>query len=384
MMFRTKIGTTIASILITICMRYDPVPIVLRPDPSGYHSLYDAAVSEYDFMEYYSDEHFLCMKRIDHNSPGPNVPFAMAPVPLPIRGDAVRPLITYQHDHLSDPVFDHHLHVAPGITNHEDMITLQDFAFREHDWMQSIECSDTYNAIDNLLNWPRAPNHGAPVDVHGFPMTHHYDSTDTFVPHGIAPAFYRINRDHPTRNIPSNLVLQQWPTGPDQRIVDSNPLYQFARPNVPIDEDVLRGLPDIHAFNPEFFDVHDLRPNMLSTIFRNPVHDKIDLFRTGAAYHRSPPKINGQFPVLHHNFYPSVELGQVYGIPPTDEDPFNLDLQYQPFPGRTQHPWHRMIDQNIVSNIDDGLLDCSSTEQRSALWNHTLPLILPYPNLLYS
>eukprot|EP00978_Attheya_sp_CCMP212_P035729 scaffold157233_cov55-Attheya_sp.AAC.1 len=64
---------------------YDPVPIVLRPDPSGYHSLYDAAVSEYDFMEYFSDKHFLCMKRIDHNSPGPNVPFAMAPVPLPIR-----------------------------------------------------------------------------------------------------------------------------------------------------------------------------------------------------------------------------------------------------------------------------------------------------------
>eukprot|EP00978_Attheya_sp_CCMP212_P037623 scaffold179087_cov69-Attheya_sp.AAC.2 len=284
---------------------YDPVPIVLRPDPSGYHSLYDAAVSEYDFMEYYSDKHFLCMKRIDHNSPGPNVPFAMAPVPLPIRGDAVRPLITYQHDRLSDPVFDHHLHVAPGMTNHEDMITLQDFAFREHDWMQSIECSDTYNAIDNLLNWPRAPNHGAPVDVHGFPMTHHYNSTDTFVPHGTAPAFYRINRHHPTRNIPSNLVLQQWPTGPDQRIVDSKPLYQFARPNVPIDEDVLCGLLDIHAFNPEFFDVHHLRPNMLSMIFCNPVHHKIDLFRTSAAYHRSPPNINGQFPVLHHNFYPS-------------------------------------------------------------------------------
>eukprot|EP00978_Attheya_sp_CCMP212_P026845 scaffold89031_cov35-Attheya_sp.AAC.1 len=213
-------------------------------------------------------------------------------------------------------------------------------------------------------------------------MTHHYDSTDTLVPHGTAPAFYRINSDHPTRNIPSNLVLQQWPTGPDQRIFDSNPMYQFARPNVPIDDDILRDLPDIHAFNPEFFDVPNLRPNMLSTIFRTPVHDKIDLFRTGAAYHESHPNINGQFPVLHHNFYPSVELGQVHGIPP--EDPFNLDLQYQPFPGRTQHPWHRMLDQNIVSTIDDGFLDCSSTEQRSALWNHTLPLILPYPNLLCS
>eukprot|EP00978_Attheya_sp_CCMP212_P027763 scaffold93858_cov35-Attheya_sp.AAC.1 len=77
--------------------------------------------------------------------------------------------------------------------------------------MRSVEC-DTYTVIDNLLNWPRAPNHGAPVDMHGFPMTHHYDSTDTFVRHGTAPAFYRINHDHPIRNIPSNLVLQQWST----------------------------------------------------------------------------------------------------------------------------------------------------------------------------
>eukprot|EP00978_Attheya_sp_CCMP212_P035301 scaffold152735_cov45-Attheya_sp.AAC.1 len=90
---------------------------------------------------------------------------------------------------------------------------------------------------------------------------------------------------------------------------------------------------------------------MLATIFRNPVHDQIDLFRNGAAYHESPTNINGQFSVLHHNFYPSVELGQVYGIPP--EDPFNLDLQYRPFPERIQHPWHRMLDQNIVSTIDD-------------------------------
>eukprot|EP00978_Attheya_sp_CCMP212_P013929 scaffold35218_cov47-Attheya_sp.AAC.1 len=119
--------------------------------------------------------------------------------------------------------------------------------------------------------------------------------------------------------------------------------------------------------------MHDLRPNMLATIFRNPTHDKIDLFRTGATYHESPPNINGQFPVLHHNFYPSV----------VQEDPFNLDLQYRPFP-RNQHPWHRMLDQNIVSTIDDGFLDCFSTEQRSDLWNHTLPLILPYDNTVCS
>eukprot|EP00978_Attheya_sp_CCMP212_P000594 scaffold1152_cov65-Attheya_sp.AAC.4 len=90
---------------------YDPAPIVLRPDPAAYHSLFDAAVSEYDFMEYYSTEHFRRMQRIDCNTVGPNVPFAMAPVTLPIRGDPVCPLITYQHDTLPDPVFDHPLHI---------------------------------------------------------------------------------------------------------------------------------------------------------------------------------------------------------------------------------------------------------------------------------
>eukprot|EP00978_Attheya_sp_CCMP212_P032900 scaffold130312_cov35-Attheya_sp.AAC.1 len=97
----TKTGMTLASILTTSHMyKYDPVLIVLRPDPSGYHSLFDAAESEYDFMEYFSDEHFLRMQRFSRNSPGPNVPSVMAPVPLPIRGDPVRPLITYQHEHL--------------------------------------------------------------------------------------------------------------------------------------------------------------------------------------------------------------------------------------------------------------------------------------------
>eukprot|EP00978_Attheya_sp_CCMP212_P012463 scaffold31098_cov47-Attheya_sp.AAC.1 len=123
---------------------------------------------------------------------------------------------------------------------------------------------------------------------------------------------------------------------------------------------------------------------MIATIFRNPVYDKIDLFRTGATYHRSPPNINGQFPVLHHNFYPSVELGQVYGIPPTDKDPFNLELQYGTLPGGVQHPWYGVSDRNIASRIDEGFLDCSTTEQRFALWNHTLPFILPKLNMLCS
>eukprot|EP00978_Attheya_sp_CCMP212_P047548 scaffold421909_cov67-Attheya_sp.AAC.1 len=210
--------------------------------------------------------------------------------------------------------------------------------------MHSLECSDTYNAVDNLLSWPVAPINGVPIDIHRFPMTHHYGTQDTFVPHGTSPAFYWINCDNPVRNIPSDLVLQHWPTVPDQRIVDSNPmyhdsnlLYQFARSNVPIDEDVLHGLPDIHAFDPNFFELYDMRPNMFAMIFRNPIiHDKIDIFR--ATYHRSPPNINGQFPVLHHNFYPSIDLGQVYGVPPTDEDPFTLELQYGAFAGGEPHP----------------------------------------------
>ena len=318
------------------------------------------------------------MKRIEHNNSGPHLPFTMPPVVLPIQGDPVHPLVTFQHEVLPDPMFDHPRNISPGMSNFEDIIVMPDFHAYDHDWMQSLECRDTYNAIDHLFRWPVAPTTGAPIDVNGYPMTHHYDRNDRFVPHGNHPAFFKINRDNPVRNIPSNLVFQRWPTGPDQRIVDSNPLYQFARPNVPIPDDELRDLPDIHGYNDDFTQSYSLRPNMFAAIFRNQVNHKTDLFRTNAQYHLSPPNMNGVFSVLHHNFYPSTYLGDVYGIPSTNENAFDLEEQYNVLPEGEPHPWLSMRDNDIVELIDGGFRDCFTTAQRVSLWNHFLPLILRY------
>eukprot|EP00978_Attheya_sp_CCMP212_P039369 scaffold203980_cov40-Attheya_sp.AAC.2 len=111
---------------------------------------------------------------------------------------------------------------------------------------------------------------------------------------------------------------------------------------------------------------------MYAAIFRNQVNRKPDLFREGGArYHRSPPNMNGAFSVLHHNFYPLTYLGD-------DENAFDIEEQYDVLPEGEPHPWLSMSDSDIVTLIDEGFLDCFTTEQRVSLWNHFLPLILRY------
>jgi hypothetical protein len=88
--------------------------------------------------------------------------------------------------------------------------------------------------------------------------------------------------------------------------------------------------------------------------------------------------MNGVFSVLHHNFYPSTYLGDVYGIPSTNENAFDLEEQYNVLPEGEPHPWLSMRDNDIVELIDGGFLDCFTTAQRVSLWNHFLPLILRY------
>eukprot|EP00978_Attheya_sp_CCMP212_P023929 scaffold74272_cov40-Attheya_sp.AAC.1 len=56
----------------------------------------------------------------------------MPPVVLPIRGDPVHPLVTYQPDVLPDPMFDHPRHISPGITNFEDLIVMPGFHAYDH------------------------------------------------------------------------------------------------------------------------------------------------------------------------------------------------------------------------------------------------------------
>eukprot|EP00978_Attheya_sp_CCMP212_P001272 scaffold2630_cov72-Attheya_sp.AAC.2 len=147
-------------------------------------------------------------------------------------------------------------------------------------------------------------NGGAPVDVEGYHLTQYYTSDDECVLKGPALAFFLINQDIPTYTVLANLILPRWPTGPDQQIVESNPLYQYARSNVPVEDDELWAKPMIHAFNTRFLNTYDLLPNMLATAFRNMPHQETDYFREGAE--------DGQFAALHYNFYAEMDRVNVY------------------------------------------------------------------------
>eukprot|EP00978_Attheya_sp_CCMP212_P045983 scaffold368430_cov59-Attheya_sp.AAC.2 len=57
-----------------------------------------------------------------------------------------------------------------------------------------------------------------------------------------------------------------------------------------------------------FLQTYDLLPNVLATTFKGKPHHEAGHFRTGADYYLEPPNINGQFPILHHNFYPEMLL----------------------------------------------------------------------------
>eukprot|EP00978_Attheya_sp_CCMP212_P016146 scaffold42040_cov32-Attheya_sp.AAC.1 len=145
---------------------------------------------------------------------------------------------------------------------------------------------------------------GAPIDVEGYPLTQHYiDGTYGMVTHGPHPAFTTVNQDNPTSSFPSAFILPRWPTGPDRIITESNPLYQFARANVPMHERELEELPDVHIFNNNFFKQYDMFTNIFATAVCNMPHPKINYYRAGAEYFEDPPNVNGQFAVLHHNFY---------------------------------------------------------------------------------
>eukprot|EP00978_Attheya_sp_CCMP212_P042140 scaffold252107_cov66-Attheya_sp.AAC.1 len=210
--------------------------------------------------------------------------------------------IDYQHpdtyhnpqiepDCLLDPFFAH-LN-SPGRTNSEDAIcppsrqeydiqwinNIEDRTTTEHILAYTIARTKTQNGtevhVPAALPRTMRYNNGAPIDVHGFPMTHHYDmETDRYVPHGPNPAFIHIHEDAPTSKFPASIILQQWQTGPNLEITQTNPLYQFARHNIEIPEDALLTKPEILYFNPDFFTEYTMIPNLFATIFKNQPHRK--------------------------------------------------------------------------------------------------------------
>jgi hypothetical protein len=215
---------------------------------------------------------------------------------------------------------------------------------------------------------------GAPIDVEGFPLTQHYvDGTDGMVTHGPHPAFTTVNQDNPTSSFPSAFILPRWPTGPDLNIRNTNPMYQFARANVPMHEGELEELPDVHIFNNNFLGQYDMFTNIYATAVRNMPHPKIDYWRVGADYFDDPPNVNGQFAVLHHNFYGECYVEDVYEVDPDAE--FNVLARFESEPNPI---WDGMTDEERMNHIDNAFIACQNDEERTTLWTSMVPSLLRY------
>eukprot|EP00978_Attheya_sp_CCMP212_P043832 scaffold293043_cov71-Attheya_sp.AAC.3 len=180
--------------------------------------------------------------------------------------------------------------------------------------------------------------------------------------------------------VPANLILPRWPTRPDQWIVELNPLYQYARSNVPmIEDDELWAKPTIHAFNTSFFNMYDLLPNMLATAFRNMPHQETDYFREGAEYYRDPPNINGQFAALHHNFYVETDRVNIYDanrvLPQHITDAYDYTHNQQ---------LQEMSEVDRMNHVDNAFPNCCDDEERTVLWRTMLPSLVNYASVFCS
>eukprot|EP00978_Attheya_sp_CCMP212_P045152 scaffold335138_cov65-Attheya_sp.AAC.3 len=259
---------------------------------------------------------------------------------------------------LRDPFCEHP--TSPCVANEENWIRIAGPQDYNQFWMRDLQYQNTRHVLMNMITTPIIPqgwhcHDGAPIDIEGFPITQRYvEGTDEYVHHGPHPAISTINRDHPTESIPSNFILTRWPTGPDLRITLSNPLYQFARPNVPMHECELLQFPDIHAFNDEFFEAYDLTTNMIATAFHNTPHKRMDYFCADVNYSVEPPNLNGQFVVLHHNFYGESFVDDVYEVDPSEE--FDILCRYESVKNEL---WEEMDDEELMQYIDNTFLLCN-------------------------
>eukprot|EP00978_Attheya_sp_CCMP212_P040801 scaffold226454_cov62-Attheya_sp.AAC.1 len=275
--------------------------VVVPPDDHmNFHA--DLANNTYDFMNNYQHKHFTRMSRIQTNIPDG---LRNLPSTVPVWDVGARILsnpqtfvrYTNSAPHLStlcDPFFGNV--TSPGVSNQEGEIIIPVRRVYDEDWIWNIECPHTRAVLTQMLTEPVPPAFlcydGAPIDVEGFPLTQHYiDGTDGMVTHGPHPAFTTVNQNNPTSSFLSAFILPRWPTGPDRIITESNPLYQFARANVPMHEWELEELPDVHIFNNNFFEQYDMFTNIFATAVRNMPHPKIDYYRAGAEYFEDPPML---------------------------------------------------------------------------------------------
>jgi hypothetical protein len=387
---------------------YVPQPSITIPShPYGLDDttyLAQLAIASYDFMMYFQREHFQRMKRISDNMVlGRFLPRTM-PIPnwlIPhCRANFKSSgYIDYQHpdnyhnpqiqrDCLLDPFFAHPN--SPGRTNNEDAICPPSRQEYDIQWINNIEDRTTTEYIlaytiartqtqnGTEVHVPAALprsmryDNGAPIDVNGFPMTHHYDmETDRYIPHGPNPAFLRIHEDPPTE--PVSIVLQRWQTGPNLEITRTNPLYQFARHNIEIPADALLTKPEILYFNPDFFTEYSAIPNFFATLFKNQPHRKTKCFNVTSPYYLDPPNINGQFAALHHNCYPATRVDDVYKVSPSASS--NVHERFHAEPNLV---WNNLEDLAIMRSIDESFIQCNNDEERVILWKSLIPHLLMY------
>jgi hypothetical protein len=364
---------------------YNASPEVIVPAINNPHFYVDLANNSYDFIMNYQEEHFQRMLRIEDNYP---LGSRNLPPTIPIWNVGARiqsnpqTFVRYTNaaEHLAnlvDPFFGNV--TCPGVSNQESDIVIPTPNLYDDEWIRNIECTDTRSVFTLMLTEP-VPHgvrcyDGAPIDVEGFPLTQHYfDSPEDVVAHGPHPAFTTINRDNPTDAFPSSFLLPRWPTGPDRAITEANPLYQFARSNIPMQEWELRELPDIHIFNDNFFEQYDMFTNIFATAVRNGPHRMIDYFKNGAEYAFDPPNLNCQFSVLHHNFYGECFVGDVYDVDPVGE--LNTRARYESVPNPM---WDQMGDLELMNHIDNAFLNCRNDAERTDLWTSMVPSLLQYP-----
>eukprot|EP00978_Attheya_sp_CCMP212_P015879 scaffold41044_cov68-Attheya_sp.AAC.4 len=115
------------------------------------------------------------------------------------------------------------------------------------------------------------------------------------------------------------------------------------------------------------------------TTFRNTPHRETDYFKAGADYSREPPNINGQFVVLHHNFYPETTVINVYDrhivMPQHILDAYDYTHHHQ---------MGDMSELDRMNHVDNTFLSCHDDEERTVLWSTMVPALVKYESVFCS
>jgi hypothetical protein len=369
---------------------FSPNPLILIPPAfldNGDTNLEEPvqlAQDNYPYMLHFQREHFRHMMALEDCLKLPHIPYLLAEPYGDVDGRATYTPWPHQDMARLDPYFASEL--SPNVTKYDHLITMLPAEDMDFNFLLTMPNNGTSRALSEAIYSAHAPppsldyRHGAPIDEHGYPLNHGYlrnpasPDTQTYVPSSISnpfehiatrypvSAFSPIHRDLPYPHVPSNIVLQQFPTGPDDIIRRTNPLYHFAISNAPLAEDDLTDLPQIFAYNPEFLEQQSMIPNIVATIFRHGPFSFHDTLQEAASYEFDPPNINGCFTQLHHNFFPRS--------------------QSRSAPGPNE--WSDLSHEQLVDLVDQTFLACNNLDETRQSWNRFVPLFDLYSSIFCS